>query len=206
MYNTDLPNRADLPSTKQLLKSTALAAAVAATLLITCILPAEYGIDPTGIGQAIGLKKMGEIKQQLHQEADAEATASVIAAPLEQPTAISTSAANTPLSLQQHEMRVTLEPNQATEIKLSMPKATVVQYRWVTEGGGLNFDTHGDMINAPKDFYHGYGKGVNQTEDAGQLTAAFDGKHGWFWRNRGKQAVTVTLTTQGAYEKIERVF
>jgi len=206
MYNTDLPNRADLPSTKQLLKSTALAAAVAATLLITCILPAEYGIDPTGIGQAIGLKKMGEIKQQLHQEADAEATASVTAAPLEQPTAISTSAANTPLSLQQHEMRVTLEPNQATEIKLSMPKATVVQYRWVTEGGGLNFDTHGDMINAPKDFYHGYGKGVNQTEDAGQLTAAFDGKHGWFWRNRGKQAVTVTLNTQGAYEKIERVF
>jgi len=206
MHNTDLPNRADLPSTKQLLKSTALAAAVAATLLITCILPAEYGIDPTGIGQAIGLKKMGEIKQQLHQEADAEATASVTAAPLEQPTAISTSAANTPLSLQQHEMRVTLEPNQATEIKLSMPKATVVQYRWVTEGGGLNFDTHGDMINAPKDFYHGYGKGVNQTEDAGQLTAAFDGKHGWFWRNRGKQAVTVTLTTQGAYEKIERVF
>ena len=206
MYNTDLPNRADLPSTKQLLKSTALAAAVAATLLITCILPAEYGIDPTGIGQAIGLKKMGEIKQQLHQEADAEATASVTAAPLEQPTAISTSAANTPLSLQQHEMRVTLEPNQATEIKLSMPKATVVQYRWVTEGGGLNFDTHGDIVNAPKDFYHGYGKGVNQTEDAGQLTAAFDGKHGWFWRNRGKQAVTVTLTTQGAYEKIERVF
>ena len=62
------------------------------------------------------------------------------------------------------------------------------------------------MIKAPKDFYHGYGKGVNQTEDAGQLTAAFDGKHGWFWRNRGKQAVTVTLTTQGAYEKIERVF
>lgn len=206
MYNTDLPNRADLPSTKQLLKSTALAAAVAATLLITCILPAEYGIDPTGIGQAIGLKKMGEIKQQLHQEADAEATASVTAAPLEQPTAISTSAANTPLSLQQHEMRVTLEPNQAAEIKLSMPKATVVQYRWVTEGGGLNFDTHGDIVNAPKDFYHGYGKGVNQTEDAGQLTAAFDGKHGWFWRNRGKQAVTVTLTTQGAYEKIERVF
>lgn len=206
MYNTDLPNRADLPSSKQLLKSTALAAAVAATLLITCILPAEYGIDPTGIGEAIGLKKMGEIKQQLHQEADAEATATPASLQLEQlPEAIS-ARANTPLSVQQHEMRVTLEPNQATEIKLSMPESTVVQYRWVTEGGGLNFDTHGDIVNAPKGFYHGYGKGVNQTEDAGQLTAAFDGKHGWFWRNRGKQAVTVTLTTEGAYEKIERVF
>lgn len=205
MYNSDLPNRADLPSSKQLLKSTAIAAAVAATLLITCILPAEYGIDPTGIGAAIGLKKMGEIKQQLHQEADAEATASATTAPLEQPTPVSASA-NTSLGVQQHEMSVTLAPNQATEIKLSMPKSTVVEYRWVTQGGGLNFDTHGDIVNAPKNFYHGYGKGVNQTEDAGQLTAAFDGKHGWFWRNRGKQAVTVTLTTQGAYEKIERVF
>ena len=71
MYNTDRPNRDDLPSTRQLLKSTASAAAIAAVLLVTCILPAEYGIDPTGIGQMLGLKSMGEIKQQLHAEADA---------------------------------------------------------------------------------------------------------------------------------------
>jgi hypothetical protein len=48
MYNTDLPTRAELPSTGKLLRSTAVAALMATGLLITAILPAEYGIDPTG--------------------------------------------------------------------------------------------------------------------------------------------------------------
>ena len=217
MYNTDRPNRDDLPSTRQLLKSTASAAAIAAVLLVTCILPAEYGIDPTGIGQMLGLKSMGEIKQQLHAEAAADAlpavettmvdSTSVPSITTADSTATTDNTANTnDGALQSHQMTVTLQPNQAAEIKLSMSKGTQVDYQWTTQGGGVNFDTHGDMLNAPKDFYHGYGKGVNQTEDAGQLTAAFDGKHGWFWRNRGKQAVTVTLTTRGAYDEIKRVF
>ena len=70
MYNTDLPNREDLPSTNQLLRSTAIAIAVAAALLITVILPAEYGIDPTRIGRLLGLTQMGEIKTQLATEAE----------------------------------------------------------------------------------------------------------------------------------------
>ena len=208
MYNTDRPNRDDLPSTRQLLKSTASAAAIAAVLLVTCILPAEYGIDPTGIGQMLGLKSMGEIKQQLHAEAGApHAIETTIVDSTTVPSITTDNAASTSdAALQSHQMTVTLQPNQAAEIKLSMSKGTQVDYQWTTQGGGVNFDTHGDMLNAPKDFYHGYGKGVNQIEDAGQLTAAFDGKHGWFWRNRGKQVVTVTLTTRGAYDEIKRVF
>jgi hypothetical protein len=38
-----------------------------------------------------------------------------------------------------------------------------------------------------------------------RLVAAFDGKHGWFWRNRTGSEVTVTLKTEGDYAKIERV-
>jgi len=37
-------------------------------LLILFILPAEYGADPTGIGELLGLKKMGEIKTSLKQD------------------------------------------------------------------------------------------------------------------------------------------
>ena len=55
MYNTDLPNRAELPSSRQLLRSTAIALVAAGALLITTVLPAEYGIDPTGMGRALGL-------------------------------------------------------------------------------------------------------------------------------------------------------
>jgi hypothetical protein len=61
----------ELPSSRQLLKSTAIAGCVAAVLLVTAVLPAEHGIDPTGIGQLLGLKRMGEIKERLTHEAEA---------------------------------------------------------------------------------------------------------------------------------------
>ena len=36
------------------------------------VLPAEYNIDPTGVGRALGLTQMGEIKTQLAREAEAD--------------------------------------------------------------------------------------------------------------------------------------
>jgi hypothetical protein len=50
MYNSDTPLRAELPSSKQLFRSTMLAAISALVLLVAVVLPAEYGIDPTGVG------------------------------------------------------------------------------------------------------------------------------------------------------------
>ena len=73
MYNTDLPRRADLPSSARLLWSTFFAFAVAMLLLVTIILPSEYAIDPTGLGRTLGLTQMGEIKTQLAEEAAADA-------------------------------------------------------------------------------------------------------------------------------------
>ncbi len=43
-----------------------------------------------------------------------------------------------------------------------------------------------------------YEKGRGVEKDDGVLAAAFDGNHGWFWRNRGKKDVTITLRTEGA--------
>jgi hypothetical protein len=37
------------------------------------------------------------------------------------------------------------------------------------------------------------------------LVAAFDGMHGWFRRNRGRQPVTVTLRTSGEYHNLHEV-
>lgn len=72
MYNNDIPTRAELPSSAQLIKSTILAIAAAIVILVTVILPAEYAIDPTGIGRALKLTEMGEIKKQLAAEAEAD--------------------------------------------------------------------------------------------------------------------------------------
>ncbi len=219
MYNTDLPTRAELPSTATLLRSTVIAVLVAAALLITAVLPAEYGIDPTGIGRVLGLTKMGEIKTALSMEAIADKPAP--AAPKSQATLPATSPAAPPVATpaavapdhpvkataagQQHTMTIRLKPGQGAEIKLTMRKDATVRYEWTTAGGPVNYDTHGDPVNAPKEFYHGYGKGRNTASDTGTLRAAFDGTHGWFWRNRTNAEVTVTLKTEGDYQQIKRV-
>ena len=48
-------NGVPVASPRKLLRSTMIAAAVAATLLITVVLPAEHGMDPTGVGGLLGL-------------------------------------------------------------------------------------------------------------------------------------------------------
>lgn len=58
-----------------LIRSTLLAAGAAGAILVLFWLPAEYGIDPTGVGGLTGLTEMGEIKQQLAAEAEADALA-----------------------------------------------------------------------------------------------------------------------------------
>jgi hypothetical protein len=219
MYNTDLPTRAELPSSAQLLRSTVIAVAVAVALLVTTVLPSEYGFDPTGIGRALGLTQMGEIKMTLKAEAKADGQRSS-AAPQPSVAAyggnakaldgVTTPPTPEPASgeartAREDIMTVTLKAGAAAEVKLAMRKGVTVRYEWSSAGGPVNFDTHGDPVDAPRNFYHGYGKGRNETADSGTLQAAFDGKHGWFWRNRSGAEVTITLKTHGEYEQIERV-
>ena len=215
MYNTDLPTRSELPSSRRLIRSTLMAVAAAGLLLVTVVMPAEHGIDPTGIGGVLGLKKMGEIKLALAKEAQADVqpatagTAPAPAAPSIAAQAVAAAPAPPPVKPaaagQTHETRVTLKPGQAAEIKLDMLKGAKVRFEWATAGGPVNFDNHGDPINAPKGFYHGYGKGRQVERDAGEIQAAFDGMHGFFWRNRTGNDVTVNLKTEGEYNALKRM-
>lgn len=223
MFNSKIPTLNELPSSQQLLRSTVIALIAAIVLLVTVVMPSEYAIDPTGAGRMLGLTQMGEVKQQLATEAAADAATPVVAAPAApQPVpqaapkpAVSTAAEATAPAVatpavveaegQQHEMSIALAPGQGAEIKLEMLKGSKVNYFWTANGGLVNYDTHGDPYNAPREFYHGYGKGRAAPEDQGVLEAAFDGKHGWFWRNRTSKPVTVTLRTEGNYIAIKRV-
>jgi hypothetical protein len=214
MYNSDLPTRAELPSSKQLLRSTIIALITAAVLLVTVVLPSEYGIDPTGIGRVFGLTQMGEIKMSLSAEAERDrlATAAASQRAPEQTTADSTPTATaapqqpsqtaTGADQRTDEMTVTLTPGEGTEVKLEMSRGARVRYEWTTAGGAVNHDTHGD---GPGGASHRFSRGTGVERDAGELTAPFDGNHGWFWRNRTGTNVTVTLRTTGQYRSIRRV-
>ena len=220
MYNSDSPTRAELPSSKQLLRSTILAAVSAVVLLVAVVLPAEYGVDPTGIGRVLRMTEMGEIKQQLAAEAAADAAAAP-AAPAQADGAVGMATANAAQPAQpstpapapapvaaaapkiewRDEMPVTLTPGEGTEIKLKMAQGAKVQYSWVVEGGQVNFDTHGDAPG--KSISYEKGRGV--AADEGVLEAAFTGNHGWYWRNRGNANVKVILRTRGDYTDIKQM-
>ncbi|MBL4829653.1 MAG: transmembrane anchor protein [Aliivibrio sp.] len=211
MYNQNIPALNELPSTKKLIASTFIAAVFSGVILITSILPAEYGIDPTGVGRALGLVEMAEIKSSLAQEQQSVVViepAVVIVKPLsEEKVTVESSSVVQEQSVEMMSVNADtkvfiLKPGQAAEIKMAMKKGERVNYQWFAKGGKLNFDTHGDTKRIS---YHGYGKGRNVSSDKGVLEAAFGGSHGWFWRNRSKHDVEVTLTTQGQYENINRV-
>ena len=206
MYNVAPPPDARPPTARALVRSTLLALAVAAVVLVGFVLPAEYGVDPTGIGRVFGLTEMGRIKVQLAREAAAE-DAALLAAREEAPTpaaaAPDTAAAEDEApALVEEVIAIPLAPGEGKEVKLVMDEGGRVTYRWSTDRGVVNYDTHADGPGDPARgiapiSYHGYGRGLSVPSDEGVLVAAFDGKHGWFWRNRTREAVTVTLRASG---------
>lgn len=219
MYNTDMPTRAELPTTKQLLRSTAIAFGAAVVILTTIVLPAEYAIDPTGIGRAIGLAEMGEIKTQLAAEAESDRikdeaqpapAPATPAAPDQRSSILGSvfaelfvgSARAQEAAQKSEETKVTLKPGEGAEVKLDMKKSAKVTFSWTVEGGVVNFDMHADDAGQKSTSYE---KGRAVPSQQGVLEAAFDGKHGWFWRNRGKADVTVTLKVNGDFSAMKRV-
>lgn len=222
MFNANIPPVSELPSSTQLLRSTAIAAAIAAVLLVTAVLPAEHGIDPTGLGRVLGLTQMGEIKVQLQEEAEAdrpgaqgaapdgkqsfdlEAIGTLLAGLVVSPAAAQTLPVQIAQAAQSDTVKVTLKPGEGAEVKAVMTKDARLTYSWKSEGGTVNHDTHGEPTGNPN-ATHSYKKGRGVAGDDGVLTAAFDGHHGWFWRNRGDVPVTVTLTASGAYSDLKRV-
>jgi len=194
MHNANIPDATQLPSSSKLIKSTIIAIIAAVIILVTTVLPAEYGIDPTGFGKLTGLKRMGEIKTQLAQEAESNnlqsATPQAAGTPIEQTETTRTDT-----------MSVTLEPDKSTEIKITMAMDTVVEFEWSTDTGTAFFDLHGD---SPTTNYHVYQKGTSASEQ-GTLKAEFDGNHGWYWKNRSQSPITITLTTTGEYQDIKEM-
>ncbi|MGF7163579.1 hypothetical protein FHS85_005249 [Rhodoligotrophos appendicifer] len=219
MYNSDTPTRAELPTSAQLLKSTAVAIFAAAAILVAIVLPSEYGIDPTGAGRLLRLTEMGEIKTQLAEEAEQDrirdqpnvvpafAPAPSPAKPLQGSGLLDRIYAEFLVGRAQaqetrsDEMSVTLAPGEGAEIKLVMVKGAQANFAWTANGAAVNFDTHGD--GGGENISYEKGRGV--ADDEGVLEAAFDGNHGWFWRNRTDAPVTVTLKTNGAYSEIKRM-
>ncbi|HEA53155.1 hypothetical protein LCGC14_0633580 [marine sediment metagenome] len=190
-------DREGLPSTKRLIKATGVAAVIGLLTLIIAILPAEYGIDPTGLGGAMGLT-------MLSQANAAEPASSEVGSSSDNLLALSAGPVwKTSGKLSSDTTRVTLKPGEGLEVKATMKAGDRMVFSWASEGGPVNFDMHGERYN-DGDNFTSYWQGRNEPAANGAFEAPFDGTHGWYWRNRGDETVTIVLRTSGFYDGITK--
>jgi len=191
-------NNHHLPTLPQLFKATGIAVLAAGTILITTVLPSEFGIDPTGIGRAMGLTALSATSAEAAKLPDsAAAPEPVVQTPAQ-------TVAKTEVPFRSDEMSLTLQPDEGSEIKSTMRKGEQIVFTWTTEGGAVNVDMHGEKPNAG-DQFTSYWKAKQVTSDQGSFIAPFDGTHGWYWRNRGDKPVTVKVKVSGFYEKLAQM-
>ncbi|RYV00560.1 hypothetical protein SOPP22_17280 [Shewanella sp. OPT22] len=162
-------------STKSLIKATLISLVVAAFTLVLFILPAEYNIDPTGIGQKLGLTILNP---------SSEAT-------------INTSP-KTASSEGEDTVTLTVPTGRGIEYKLAIEQFQKVKYEWLTDGADVYVDLHGEPRGDTTGYFESYT--IATTPDMqGSFTAPFAGSHGWYFKNKTDSDIQIQLTFSGDY-------
>ncbi|GGN55971.1 hypothetical protein GCM10011349_33180 [Novosphingobium indicum] len=190
------PTPGELPTVRQLNRATLIAAAVAGVLLVTSVMPAEYGVDPLGTGRLMGLTAMGEAKS--HR---AEAMADTAQ------TLVLDDAASAPVELgaDAETVELMLAPGEGREVKAMTKAGGEFAYEWSTKDGvPIYWEFHGEEVGAVGNDYTSY-EIATTTGEKGTFRAPFEGTHGWYWRNDGTAAVTIVARAQGDFAKFALV-
>ena len=161
---------------------------VAGLLLVVAVFPAEYGVDPLGIGRRLGLTAMSDVKK----EVDAFQAARVGSA------AGVRTVTPQDRGYQNETVQFTLGPRGSTEYKYRLDKGEALLYSWKATGR-VNYELHAEPDGAPRGYAESYEKKDAAETASGTLTAPFSGIHGWYWENPGDASVTVTLSAAGFY-------
>jgi hypothetical protein len=171
-------------SKKTLLKATAFASLLAVIVFFVAILPAEFGIDPTGLGNLMGLTQLsGQV-------------------PVAQATIPQADTIKQSIPDQKDSVDISIPAGKGLEYKFYLSKGDAMRYGWSTKDGELLFfDFHGEPQGDTTGYFESYTVSTAKTA-RGSFTATFDGSHGWYWKNKGLYDVLVTLQTEGSYKII----
>lgn len=210
---TQSPFIAHPPSARRLLLTMLIAMVMAGIVLVAVVLPAEFAIDPTGIGSRLGLTKMSqpsqiELTDTLGGNEKIAASAKlppseVKGAPKPLPLPNPAVHQSQPAPAHTQTVTVTLSPFEQTEIKAVLDGGKMMLYSWKVDGGKIYEDFHGhDPAWVNKNAFVRYEEKNDSVGANGSLVAPFTGEHGWYWLNVGKKPVTITLTVQGYYDRI----
>jgi hypothetical protein len=160
----------------------------AGLFLVVAVLPAEYGIDPTGIGRKLGLTALNDTQRAIDAYA-ATKSAGAGGAPLIVPQ---------DHGFQSETVEFKIAGRDFMEYKYRLDRGQALHYSWKATGP-VNVEFHAEPDGAPKGYAESYEKLNGVESAAGTLNTRFPGIHGWYWENLGDKEITVTLSAAGFF-------
>lgn len=177
------------PTSRRLNRAVLMAMAAAAVIVTTTVLPAEYGVDPTGIGRVLGLTQMGEMK----------VGSKAPTGPVKGDSITETTDGG-------KRVQIVIGPYGLREVKAEMNAGTEMAYEWSTNGGAVEFDFHGDpTVKSPSGAPPSYETGTKASA-TGMFKSSFSGHHGWAWKNLTAKPVIITAIVKGPVGKFAPIY
>jgi hypothetical protein len=207
MSGSSAPGQFEPPSAKTIAIGSIIALLIALIVLVTFIWPAEYGRDPTGIGDALGITGMSTAPTQTIQLANtlsgnetlAEIEIPDFGDPVPLPNTDVYQLGEAPPETQT--VTVELASGGETEVKTVLRENQVITFSWSVDDGVVYSDFHGHTPEFGEDFWVRYQEDQQGSPgESGSLVAPFSGEHGWYWVNLEDHDVTVTLTVTGYFD------
>ncbi len=219
MNESDNQESQSAPSQGNLLKGALLALVTAAVVTVLFVLPAEFGVDPTGIGAKLGLLDLADTAESV-ENSGASGGGTVVEGtwpgiPVEfdfyEPEILGDPYSRTQAAkFRSDTITIELDVGEQTEYKAIMKQGEAFVYHWKLEKGIVYTDFHADpgenaaAAGYPDQYYIRYAESET-AESSGSLVAPFDGNHGWYWLNIEEEPITITLEVHGYYGRIEEL-
>lgn len=206
-------NHAYAPSAKSLAKAALWTFVGAIVVAVVFVLPAEYGIDPTGLGERIGLTRLAEVDSP-----PVSAVSRTVSGRFPEPPAefdfFDPEVLGDPFSrtidhaFRSEKIEIPLEEFEQVEVKAVMKQGDALVYTWrLVEGQSVYSDFHADPHAVdlyPAEYWIRYHESESGGA-SGSLVAPFDGNHGWYWLNIEENPVRIELEVHGYFDSLEEI-
>lgn len=203
------------PSRHSLTKSAIWTFIGAVVVTVLFVLPAEYGIDPTGLGSRIGLTQLsGAVAPEIDAAPRVVEGQFPVVSPDDPFDFYEPETLGDPFSrthdaeFKSASLVIALDEFEQVEVKAVMKQGDALVYSWkLVEGDTVYTDFHADPAESdqyPELYWIRY-RESEVASSSGSLVAPFDGNHGWYWLNIEENPVTIELEVRGYYESIEEI-
>lgn len=172
------------PSRRNVLIGGGAALFAAMAIGVAFVLPAEFGIDPTGIGNATGLIRIAKpTNPYLDKGLKRQGVFTQTAMPL------------SALPGSSDHWEYELGPFEGIELKYVIAKGKPIVFAW-SATGPLDYDMHAHPFDGGTDLTESYS--IERADRLnGRYVAPFTGIHGWYWQNRSVNRVKLVLDASG---------